>query len=104
MANRIEKQMNSLKTVHEIDRAILSACEIEKIFDVVSARLGELIPHDLVSVSLFEVDGSLAALTYIYSRGLNSTRQTENVEVTREELRDLANDGSVSILAEGELR
>jgi putative nucleotidyltransferase with HDIG domain len=99
MASRIEKQMNSLKAVNEIDRAILSACEIEKILDVVSARLGELIPHDLVSVSLFEAAGSLTALTYIYGREPGSTRQTENVEVTPEELRDLANDGSVSILA-----
>ena len=99
MASRIEKQMNSLKTVNEIDRAILSAFDIERIFDVVSGRLGELFPHDLVSITLFETTGSLMALTYIYGRGMNSPKQTEKVEVTAEELRDLANDGSVSILA-----
>ncbi len=98
MAGRIEKQMDSLKTVNEIDRAILSACDIERIFDVVSGRLGELFPRDLVSVTLFENTGSLMALTYIYGRGPNSPRQTEKAEVTAEELRDLTNDGPVTIL------
>jgi putative nucleotidyltransferase with HDIG domain len=98
MASRIEKQLSSLKVINEIDRAILSAWDIEKIVDVISDRLGDLIPHDLVSVSLFEAAGSLTAVTYIYSRGPNPRRQTEKVEVTSEELRGLAENGQVSVL------
>src|SRR6266581_6342099 len=98
MACRIEKQMNSLKIVNEIDRAILSAWDIEKIVDVLSGRLGELIAHDLVSVNLFEAVGSLTALTYIYGPGRNSPRQTATVEATAEELRALAGGSQILIL------
>jgi putative nucleotidyltransferase with HDIG domain len=98
MASRIGKQLSSLKVVNEIDRAILSAWDIEKILDVLSDRLGELIPHDLVSVNLFETAGTPTALTYIYGPGPHSPRQMEKVEITAEDLRELANDGQVSIL------
>jgi len=98
MASRIEKQLSSLKVINEIDRAILSAWDIEKIVDVISDRLGELIPHDLVSVSLFEAGGSHTALTYIYGRGPNPRRQTEKVEVTPEELREIADHCQISVL------
>jgi putative nucleotidyltransferase with HDIG domain len=98
MASRIEKQLSSLKVINEIDRAILSAWEMEKIVGVISDRLGELIPHDLVSVSLFEARGSLTALTYTHGRGPNSQRQTENVVVTAEELSELTVNGGISIL------
>jgi putative nucleotidyltransferase with HDIG domain len=98
MASRIEKQLSSLKMANEIDRAILSAWNIEEIVDVLSNRLGEFIPHDLVGVSLFGAAGSLTALTYIYGREPNSQRRTEKIVVTSEELRELAADGRVSIL------
>jgi putative nucleotidyltransferase with HDIG domain len=98
MAGRIEKQMSSLKVVNEIDRAILSAWEIGKIVDVLSQRLGELIPHDLVSVNLFDSSVPLTALTYIYSPGPDSPRQTETVDATAQEMSELVSDSQVSIL------
>jgi putative nucleotidyltransferase with HDIG domain len=99
MASRIDKQLSSLKVINEIDRAILSAWDIERIVDVISDRLGELIPHDLVSLSLFEAAGSLTALTYIYGRGPNPQRQTEKVEVTAGELREIQDNCRISLLA-----
>ena len=101
MTGRIEKQMSSLTVVNEIDRAILSSWDIEKIVDVLSRRIGELIPHDLVGVSLFETAGSGPALMYIYGRGTDYKRQTATVEVTPSELRDLADNGQISVLVGG---
>jgi putative nucleotidyltransferase with HDIG domain len=102
MASRIEKQLNSFKVINEIDRAILSAWNIEKIVDTLSNRLGELLPHDLVSVNLFESRESFTALTYVYGPGLNGQRHTEKIEVTAEEMRELAGQPQVSVLTESD--
>jgi len=67
MTRRVEKQLTSLKVVNEIDRAILSSWDIEQIVDVLSHRIGELIPHDLVSVSLLDTAGPLPTLMYCVS-------------------------------------
>jgi len=98
MASRIERQVSTLKVVNEIDRAILSAWEIGKIVDVLSKRLGELIPHRLVSVNLFDPAVPLTVLTYIYGPGPDSPRQTETVGVTAQEVRDLAENAQISTL------
>lgn len=98
MARRIERQLNSLKVVNEIDRAILSAWDIEKIVDTLSNRLSELLPLDLVAVNLFDSGRSLRALTYIYGPDLNSPRLTEKVEVTADEVCKLSEQPQVSVL------
>jgi putative nucleotidyltransferase with HDIG domain len=89
MADRIEKQLNSLKVFNEIDRAILSAWDIGKIVDRLSTRLGELIPLNQVAVALFEAQGSLKWLTYIYDSAPRARKTEEFVEVSADETRAL---------------
>jgi putative nucleotidyltransferase with HDIG domain len=100
MTHRIEKQLNSLKVVNEIDRAILSSWDIERIVDVLSRRIGELIPHDFLGVSLFESSRFGPALMYIYSRGADFKRQAKTIEVTAKELQDLAGMRQISVVRE----
>jgi putative nucleotidyltransferase with HDIG domain len=102
MTRRIEKQLTSLKVVNEIDRAILSSWDIERIVDVVSRRIGELIPHDFLGVSLFESSGVNPALMYIYDRGTDFKRQAKTIEVTAKELQELADKGQISVVGEGD--
>jgi putative nucleotidyltransferase with HDIG domain len=101
MSSRIERQLNSFKVINEIDRAILSAWNIEKIVDTLSNRLGELLPHDLLSMVLFDSAGTSAATTYVYGPTLDGERHTEKIDVTPEEMRELADQPEVSVLIEG---
>ena len=98
MTSRIEKQLSSLKVVNEIDRAILSSWDIEQIVDVLSRRIGELIRHDFVGVSLFETSSSGPAQMYIYGRGTDFQRQTRIIEVTAKELLDLGRKNKIAIM------
>jgi putative nucleotidyltransferase with HDIG domain len=102
MTHRIEKQLHSLKVVNEIDRAILSSWDIERIVDVLSRRIGELIPHDFLGVSLFESSGFGPALMYIYGRGADFKRQAKTIEVTAKELQELADQGQISVVGVGQ--
>src|SRR5262249_46335458 len=45
MAARIERQVRSLKTSGEIDRAILSSLNLDQIVEAVIAKLPELLPY-----------------------------------------------------------
>lgn len=65
MATRIEKQMNSLKTIGEIDRAILSSWNIEQIVDALIVGLHGLFRYDFVSISLLDPNSALRAFTYV---------------------------------------
>lgn len=100
MAGRIEKQLNSLKTFSEIDRAILSSWDIEKIVDTVATRLGELIPLDLVSVNLFDPGGGPMVSTYIYGPGRNKRTSKGIIEATPEEVKELREHPGLFVIAD----
>lgn len=99
MADRIEKQLNSLKVFNEIDRAILSAWDIEKIVETILSRLGELLPLDQVGVALFDAHASTQAVLYTYGSSVQSRRAEELIEVEAEEGRKLLRHHRLSIQA-----
>jgi len=96
MADRIERQMHSLRVANEIDRAILSAWDIQKVVSTLATRIGELIPLDLVSITLFEADHRERATTYVFDRRRNRPLAKHTIEVMPEELEKLAGSAGVS--------
>ena len=100
MADRIEKQLTSLQVFNEIDRAILSAWNIEQIVDTLSTRLGELVPLEQVAVVLFNAQGSLGGPTYIYD-ALKPQKDGEFVEVRADEARSLSSRPHHIVQADG---
>ena len=100
MADRIEKQLTSLKVFNEIDRAILSAWNIEQIVDTLSTRLDKLVPLEQVAVALFNAQGSLRGLTYIYD-ALKPQKGGEFVEVSTDEARSLSSRPHHLVQADG---
>jgi putative nucleotidyltransferase with HDIG domain len=52
MAGRIDTQIHSLKTLNEIDRAILSAWKLSDIVEALISRLPELLQYDMVGVTV----------------------------------------------------
>ncbi len=65
MASRLGRQFNTLATIAEIDRAILSALENEKIVDTVLTRMRDVLPCDGISVTLINPNSNETARTYI---------------------------------------
>lgn len=65
MAHQLGRQFNALTTVSEIDRAVLSALDTEKIVDTVLTRLPEILPCDFASVTLLEADTPGTVRTYV---------------------------------------
>ena len=65
MADRLGRQFSALTTINEIDQAILSSLETEKIVDTVLNQMRKLIACDGVSVSLLETKDAQTLRTYV---------------------------------------
>ena len=65
MAGRLGRQFNALTTISEIDRAVLSALETEKIVETVLARMPDVLPCDFASVTLLDPEAPGTVRTYI---------------------------------------
>ncbi len=51
MITRIDQQFNALQTMADIDRAILSEFDFEKIIETFDTRIGDLCPCDAAGIS-----------------------------------------------------
>jgi len=89
MAARIEKQIGSMKTMNEIDRAILSAWEIEQIVDALIDRLPTLVSYELVSISLLDPQNAEHALTHVSAADPSGSRAVTTTTFTDDELKSL---------------
>lgn len=69
MAYRLGRQFNALTTISEIDRAVLSALDTEKIVETVLTRLPEILPCDFASVTLLEPETPGTVRTYVPGTG-----------------------------------
>ena len=102
MATRIEKQVNSLRTVSEIDRAILSSWNIERIVDALIVRLYDLFPFEFVSISLLDPNSTLHALTYVSAAEAAGEKQVKTIMLSAEEVAALSRCPEISTLNLGE--
>lgn len=96
MAGRIETHVHSLKTLNEIDRAILSSRDLDQIVKALVSRLPELLPYEVAGITVIGADplrqsithaarsrGALHALnTQITADDLNCLKQEEEIFVT----------------------
>jgi len=89
MADRLGRQFTSLKTINEIDRAILSAWDTGKIVDTVLVRLRDLLPYDGVSISLLDQGVPPTATSYTSTAGPTSQHQIETTTLTPDEVQEL---------------
>jgi class 3 adenylate cyclase/HAMP domain-containing protein len=87
MATRLGQQFNTLTMVNEIDRAILSALDTERVAGALLSRMHEILPCDSVSVTFLNVNGTQAARTYV-AKALGA-KQVVNSELTSEEIQTL---------------
>jgi putative nucleotidyltransferase with HDIG domain len=89
MASQLGRQFRALTTMAEIDRAILSALNIEKIVGTVLSRMREVFPCNAVGVILVDSSSSSQAKVYVGDSDLRKGRLVEVAELTPKELQDL---------------
>ena len=86
MASRLNRQFETLATMAEIDRAILSALDTEKIVETVLSRLRDVFPSDFVSVTLFDANGRNSAQTYHREGTPSQATQKKDVHLFPDEV------------------
>ncbi|MCK4794954.1 MAG: HD domain-containing protein [Desulfobacteraceae bacterium] len=104
MAKQLDRQFNALTTMAEIDRAILSFLDTEKIVGTVITRMHEFFSYDFISVTLLDYQGKNSARTYIGGHESGVVKPVDHVEITAEELEKLIDNREiVSINADKDL-
>ena len=104
MAKQLDRQFNALTTMAEIDRAILSFLDTEKIVGTVIAHMHEFFSYDSVSVTLLDSQGKNPARTYIGGHKSGAVKLVDDIEITPEEVEKLIDNREiVSINADKDL-
>jgi putative nucleotidyltransferase with HDIG domain len=98
MATQLGRQFNALTTMAEIDRAILSALETEKIVNTVISRMQEFFGYDFVSVTLLDPTGEPPMRTYTQGEDLYSTKRFNAVKTTPEDFENLIDNQEIQLI------
>ncbi len=96
MAKQLGRQFNALTTMAEIDRAILSDLDTEKIVRTVITRMYKFFDYDFVSVTLLDPEGKNSARTFMENRNPSLERSVKDFEIPRDEFEGFI--GSQSML------
>lgn len=89
MARQLGRQFKTLTTMVEIDRAILSVLDTEKIVNTVLTRMGEVFPSKSVSMAVIDSNPGDTAQTYIREGKSDKVKPIEKVQINPEELQML---------------
>ena len=98
MARQLGRQFNALTTMAEIDRAILSYLDTEKIVGTVITRMHEFFNYDLVSVTLLDSQGKNPARTYIGGGKPDVVKLVDDIEITPEEVENLIDNREIVLI------
>ncbi|MBN1842947.1 MAG: HD domain-containing protein [Deltaproteobacteria bacterium] len=102
MSRQLGRQFQALTTVAEIDRAILSALDTEKIVETVLTRMRDVFSCDGVSVSLIDSKETSMAHTYVED-DTASRKPVETAELSPDEVQRL-NDNREHLIIERDER
>jgi putative nucleotidyltransferase with HDIG domain len=94
MATRIEQQFNTLKTSNAIDRAILSAWNLEQIVETLLGHLHSVLPYELASVSIVGPGPKVQLRNYVASSTPGQETSVSSGVLAAEDCRALG-DGKV---------
>ena len=89
MSTRLSRQFKTLVTKAEIDRAILSSLETEKIVKTVMTRMRECFSYDTVSISLMDSEKDLTAQTYSGSVHQEREISKQSIQIEPRDLQTL---------------
>jgi len=97
MATQLGRQFQALSTAAEIDRAVLSATNAVEIVETLLARVRDVFPCGLASVTLVAPDGS-KSLTSVVHDYRDGTRRLARVDLRSTDVQDLLDGPEVLLL------
>ncbi len=100
MTQRLGRQFSALHTRSEIDRAVLSALDREKIVDTILARLPQVLPCDLAAMTLFSAEEGNQTRTYV--AGGELTKGSEALHADRQDTARLRDNPESLLIKVGE--
>lgn len=103
MASQLGRHFKTLTTVAEIDRAVLSVLDKEKIVDTVLNRMREVFPCNAVSVTMIDSKSAERAQTYLRDGQVEQERLLEMVEIKPQDIQSLYDNPVTLRLESGEV-
>ncbi len=91
MASQLGRQFKTLTTIAEIDRAILSAFDTDKIVNTLLNRMSDVFPCQGTSVTLLHPNKPRIGRTYVSGDNVAIQKNVENNELSHEETQELYN-------------
>ncbi len=88
MALQLDRQFHALATAAEIDRAVLSSTDVKHIVDTLVARVRDVYPCEMMSVTLIATDGTKSLPSMVHDYRDESVRQTR-VDLRSGDVQDL---------------
>jgi len=101
MATQLGRQFNALATAAEIDRAVLSATDATTIVDTILARIRDVFPCSVVSVTVGLPDSS-KSLTSVIQDDESGLRHVARVGMRGQDVQSLLTGPDVLVLRSGE--
>ena len=89
MADQLGRQFNALATAAEIDRAVLSATDATAIVDTILARIRDVFPCSVVSVTLGVPDGTKSLSSAIQDYGNGAKRHVARISLRPSDVQSL---------------
>ncbi len=90
MGRRLGKQFAALTAINEIDRAVLSALDADRITETVLSRFSDIMPCDGLSISVPPpLHGGRTQWKYVAVATLERLHITRDIELTEDEIQEL---------------
>lgn len=103
MASQLARQFRALLTIDEIDRAILSVLNKEKIVDTVLTRMRDVFPCKSISTTLLASNPAEKAETYVSRATAELGKEVATVKISPEDIQKLqSNPETLSVELSGE--
>ncbi len=101
MSSHLEKQFKTLTAMVDIDRAILSALDTQKIVDVVLTHMRNIFPCESVGISLLTPNSEKSVQTYLLTGNPHQKEYQESLEIGTEEIQALYKNPKILYLEAG---
>jgi putative nucleotidyltransferase with HDIG domain len=102
MARQLGRQFSALTTMAEIDRAVLSALDTEKIVNTAVTRLREFFNYEFVGLTLLSSNSGNSPRTYVGTGNQDDVREVDGVEIMPGDVEKLKAERDIIVTNVGE--
>src|SRR5215813_12425831 len=104
MASTLGKQFHALTTLSEIDRVILSTLDVDRVLEMILARLNDLVPADYLCITIADPDSGDGARSHVQDYHSRGAPLSERTELQQEEIAELTAGPDAFWIERGDVR